>query len=166
MTTPDTSTPARATAVLIENTIRRDQRETGVLIAPDGTELVRKTGRPDRVGFTGAELSRVAQITLTHNHPRGSGPSVPDMLLAVQYAIHELRVVTNDYRYIVNCLNGIQVAALLAEYDAQVKKVQQAVRALVMQGGLRRIHFHSETVNMAWERTANVLGFDYRRERS
>lgn len=88
------------------------------------------------------------------------------MLLAVQFGLHELRVVTQDYRYIVNHLGGIQVAALFAEYTDQVRQVQQVVRVLLTQGGLRPMYFHVEVVNMAWERAANALGFNYWRERS
>jgi homoserine acetyltransferase len=146
--------------------IRYDQLETGVIIAPDGSEVDRKTGAPDRVGFTGAKLSLVARATLTHNHPAGGSPSVPDMILAAHYSLHELRVVTQEYRFIVNALGGIQVAALVAEYNDQVQRVQAAVRSMLVHGGLRRKDFYAEMVNMAWERAANVLGFYYRRERS
>jgi hypothetical protein len=163
---PDASTPARATAVRFEDGIRRSGQESGALIAPNGTVLVQRAGGTRHVQFLGAELRAATGGTGTHNHPSGTAPSLEDVLLGVSWQLHEVRVVTVDYRFIVNQFAGIFGPAVQAEYDFQIDQVKRALTLEVRSGQLNRRDFFPELVHRSWGRVSSKLGFAYWREPS
>lgn len=166
MRRPDVSTSARFTAVGLEDVIRHDALETGALIASDGRTLKRRQGVSDRVHFTEAELRGAVGGTFTHNHPGGTGPSVSDVEIGIEYRLHEVRVVTPIYRFIVSRLGSTQVSALQAEYALEERRVEQTLRDAVRLGAVHRNDFGHEMVHRTWDRVSNTLGFIYWRERS
>jgi hypothetical protein len=104
--------------------------------------------------------------TFAHNHPLGSGPSKEDVSLAIEYGLHEVRVVTRLHRFIVNSFGHIQVAAFDAEYASTFPKVIQTLRGEVLSGQLNKNDFHAELVHRTLQRTASALGFWYERQQS
>lgn len=164
---PDVSTPARWTAVGLEDQIRHDLLETGGLIAPDGTWVVMpRAGTPTHVTFTSLELSRVIDATLTHNHPRGTGPSNFDVMLGARYEMREMRVVTPDHRFIVAGLAGISFSRIQAEYTNEEMRVERTLNDEVRRNLLHPNDFEHELLHRVWQRVSSLLGFTYRMERS
>lgn len=70
---PDTSTPALMAAVTLEARIRNDGVETGAFIAADGSIIVQRTGAPDRVRFTVAELAGTDRTVFSRDQPSALG---------------------------------------------------------------------------------------------
>lgn len=164
---PDLTTAARRTAVGLEDVIRHQKDETGALIAPDGSYVVQpRVGSSTHVSFSGAELSRVLTMTCTHNHPHGNGPSAADLALGAKYKLHEVRVVTPDFRFIVNGLASVPYRDIDFEYQDEERRMRQAVNALVRQGLLLPSDFQYELRHRTWRQVSLKLGFNYDRERS
>ncbi|HSV81383.1 MAG TPA: hypothetical protein VLK85_19480, partial [Ramlibacter sp.] len=133
---PDRSTAARQTAVAIEDAIRRDVLETGVFVASDGRELLRRTGQPDRVRYLVSELAVMAGTTFVHNHPGRAGPSVDDVVLAAEFGLHELRVVTDLFRYAVMGMTNVSIDNIQAAYHEMESKLAAQLREQVRLGSL------------------------------
>lgn len=77
-------------------------RETAVACNSAGTVLLEKTGEPDRVEFTVAEMQAISGSTLTHNHPTGESFSLNDLHVGLHAALVELRVVGTNSAGIVH----------------------------------------------------------------
>ena len=163
---PDVGTPARASAVSYEDGIRRDTHENGRIIGPNGVAMANGRSGPRSVGFTGAQLRAAAGATLTHNHPSGAGFSREDVSLAIEFQLHEVRVVTRTHRFIANQFRGLQVSVFEAEYDRIALKVEADLRDEVRTGRLNQADYHSEFVDRAMQRAASALGFWYEKEQS
>jgi len=163
---PDVSTPARSAAVAIENRIRNEPLETGALISRSGRLLAQNTGTTDRVSFTNAELLVASGATFTHNHPSGTGPSVSDVALGIEFAFEEVRVVTADYRFGVSGLRGVQVQAVEAAYAAEELRVQRLLHDEVRRNLLHPKDYGQELVHRTWERVKTALKFTYWRQPS
>ncbi len=165
--TPDTSTPARQTAVAIEEGIRNNKLETGVFIGADGKELLRRTGQPNRVGFAEAELAGKAGSTFTHNHPGDGAFSLDDYEAALFAQVAELRVVSPQFRHLL--LFGAApptrktLEQLGAEWSAQLSEV---VRQANQADQLHPAWFGVELQHAFWKRAAKRFGLTYLRERS
>lgn len=163
---PDTSTPARCTAVAIENAIRRDALETGVFIAADGRELLRRQGTPDRVAFTHSELLAIRGTTFTHNHPGGAGFSVDDFSLASEFGLAELRAVTLEFRHMASGIPLLQSAQWLRAYAAAEAQIAPAMVEKVRLGEFHPKDFGYEVRHRAWSSLAQSFKFWYAREKS
>ncbi|MBY0242220.1 MAG: phage head morphogenesis protein, partial [Burkholderiaceae bacterium] len=96
---PDVSTPARATAVKLEDQIRGEKNEFGAFVSKDGGVLLRRAGLPDKVPYTEDELRSMKGTTFTHNHPGGLSFSVDDVRNASFADLVELRAVAPHYRH-------------------------------------------------------------------
>lgn len=166
MPPPDVSTPARRTAVNIEDTIRHDAIESAALIDQSGTRLVLRKGHNSHVHLTQSELSLAAGATFTHNHPDGFGPSIEDVDVAAQFGFKELRVVTADHRYGVLLLSPSHRWPLSARFAAEESGAMQSARDDVRKGLLNPNDFSREVRHRTWLRLASALGFDYWREQS
>lgn len=166
MNLPNTSTPARKTAVAFEDGVRGSTLEHGVLIAPDGVELFRKTGQASHVGFDGGQLSLVADVTFSHNHPGGIGPSLEDVLLAAEYEFRELRVVTVAHRHGVEGLKRHQMAQIENQFKIAEGQASAACRFDVFNCSVRPADFAREVRHRTWVRLYMMLGFYYWREQS
>ena len=114
---PDTSTPARATAVQLEDQWRNEVVEHGAIIALDGAIVVTRVGTANSVHFTAQQLILVAGITLAHNHPHGHSFSVEDIELAAEYQMSEMRVVTSQFRHFAWNFSNIDPLNVRAEYE-------------------------------------------------
>lgn len=158
MPRPDVSTASRRQAVQIEDSIRHDALETGVLIAPNGSVLSRRQGLADQVWLLPAELALASDATYTHNHPGGTGPSLEDALIAAQHAMRELRVVTSTHRYGIKRLPS----GLMIPLQANFQQVEQAaiadVRDDIQKGKLRPSDLRPVARHRTWLRLCNLFG--------
>lgn len=161
---PHSTAAARQTAEAIEDTIRGNPFETGVLIDPAGNVILQRQGIFDSIDFTVAELRKGAGGIFTHNHPRDSGPSVEDVVLAAQFGIAELRVVTRRHRHAVWQLHSVPVVPLPVEYDDAEQALKLLLRHDVIQNKLHPADFGIEVRHRAWQRVSQKLSFTYRRE--
>lgn len=163
---PDVSTPARATAVAIEDQIRFDPLETAAFIDPGGAVLLRRQGNQNSVGFSPAELAVSRGTTLTHNHPGGSSFSVADVVLASMWGISEVRAVTPLFRQSISNLPKLPPPVIQAAYDLALRSVYAGVVDDVQAGALPAQHAWIETGHRAWQAVASAFRFTYWRERS
>ena len=112
-------------------------RETAVACNPDGDILLEKTGEPDRVELTAAEIGRISGGTLTHNHPSGESFSLEDLHVALHAALAEIRVVGINSAGILH-LHSLRPAsgAWRAAAWTQIEKAFNEISAKV-ESGLR-----------------------------
>ncbi len=166
MSQPDVSTPARKAAVGIENMIRHNPVETGVFIGADGATLLKRKGLVDRVAFTREELQRFRGTTYTHNHPNGYGPSLDDIHLGAAYGMHEIRVVTKNFRHGVLMLSVLQIVPLMRSFGTTQAATIVSVQDEVKRGLVHPFDFGAEALHRTWQRMSANLGFDYWRQQS
>lgn len=166
MQKPDVSTPARVTAIAIEDEIRKDTTETGALIAPDGSVFSRRPGRQDKVSFPHRELEQASGMTFTHNHPNGYAHSLADVELAVYYSMHEVRVVTTEYRHSVSMLKRSHLGQLRRAFRRVESAVIEAVHDDVRRGAVNQRDFSVLVRHRTWQRLSTELGFYYGRQES
>lgn len=164
---PDVSTPARATAVRIEDEIRRDSTETGVFIGADGVVLLRRQGAADRVAYLEVELLRMRGTTFTHNHPGEASFSMADYDAAIFGGIRELRAVSPSFRHMLlldHAMPTVQDLQRLATLRAAA--ISERVRALVNSDAVRAPFTGVELQHQFWVEASQVFGFSYTRDRS
>lgn len=166
MSPPDVSTASRKAAVSVEDTIRWDALETGVLIAPNGNILARHQGLADQVGLTKAELAMGRDATFTHNHPGGLGPSLQDVVIAAQFGFRELRVVTRSHRHVVRKLSSGLIIPLDAAFATEEQLALRSAKDDLKKGLLAPADVRPITRHRTWLRLANRLSFDYWQEQS
>lgn len=70
--------------------------ETAVLIHPDGEVAWSKVGEAHQVLFEEPEIAQFQGAILLHNHPSSSPFSEPDIKLACQFRLREIRVSTRE----------------------------------------------------------------------
>lgn len=156
-------TPAQSHAESVEASIRNLPSEAGVLIAPDGSEIARRSGGTNTVTFPEDELRRGQGATYTHNHPGGTGPSVEDIELAAEFGFAELRVVTSDRLYRVWNLGAVTPTAVRPEYAPAFQRSIAEVTQDVQRNVVDRKDFRSEVLHRTWRRVAARLRFHYER---
>lgn len=162
---PDVSTPARAAAVVIENGVRFDEKETGTLIAADGRLILQRIGEPNRVRFPVRVLERAAGATFTHNHPGGTSFSVDDIALAAEYGFSEMRVITPLHRFSMRPINTWPNPADIEKaYNLEIEHVKLAIHHLVQAGELGGKYKGAETMHVLWARLAKAMRMKYLRE--
>lgn len=166
MQQPDVSTPARAAAVGIEDMIRHKATETGVLIGADGKTILKRQGKADRVRFTHGELLGSAGMTFTHNHPGGHAHSIEDLRLCALYEMHELRVVTADYRHGVSLLRRRHIGPLTRLYGSLHAGAAIATHDDVRRGLIHPRDFGKEVQHRTLHRLSVQIGFEYWRQAS
>lgn len=164
---PDTSTPARKAAVSFENSIRRDPAETGAFFRQDGTLIVRKTGLPNRVGFSTSELATAAGSLFTHNHPEGYSFSVPDIQLAVSQRLAEIRAVAPYCRHAMRPKGAWpSVPDLVAAIQTETQRANAHVHSMEHSGQLSSRFVDFELQHQIWVFVSRSLNLEYRREAS
>ena len=162
---PPRDTPAGRTARSVEEGIRHGAIEVGVLISHDGRERVRRRGSTGHVSIPQNDLLRYSPgATFTHNHPNGTGPSVEDVELAIEFQMAELRVVTARHRYVVRRLDGVKAHDVRAAFQAEVVKVERRLLDEVRRSLVHPTDFPAELVHRTWHAIAPSLRFEYRRE--
>lgn len=119
------------------DSIRNSPFEVAVVLDDKGRLLLKKGGDQNSVVFTRDELMELKEIkglTLIHNHPGESGSfSPPDVALAAQQDVAELRVVTGKRNYILKRPEngwGKPKDIYTAHRDIQARRVKYATDAL------------------------------------
>jgi hypothetical protein len=164
---PDVSTPARAAAVRIEDEIRRDSLETGVFIAADGQEIMRRRGAPDRVSFPEADLLGMRGSTFTHNHPGDASFSLADYEAAVFTAVAELRAVSPSFRHMLRPAAHVPTVDDLRSFAVeQQSSISAKVAALAKIDAIPAQSMGVELQHQFWVEAARRFGFTYTREKS
>jgi hypothetical protein len=151
-------------AIAFEKRIRNASVENAALFQPDGTLLAQATGVADEVEFPKAALSVARGATLTHNHPRGTGPSLRDVVCGITWKLLEVRVVAGDYTYAVDQLDGVAIIALRAAYDHEFQRQEPLIVHDIQQCKLHPMEFEAELLHRIWTRVSRQLSFQYRRE--
>lgn len=164
---PDTSTPLKVAVVEAEDEIRKNTNETAIIFDGDGTTLLRKTGEPDNVQFTEDETKLMKNRVVTHNHPQGTSFSVPDVLMAIDHDIGELRVVGEMFRYSVKASNGWpSKIALNAALESIKPKVSKKVATMIHDGAITPQFTLHEALHYTWVEIAATFALIYEREKS
>ncbi len=166
---PDTSTPLKQAIIRLEDEIRLDSMENGVVFDANGNVLLKKRGLPDRLEFTDDEVLLLKNRTFTHNHPKGLSFSKKDVLMAIDHDILEIRAVTNIFRYAMKCQAGRTWCSTLAFHYYHEQAQTQANRIvldLVKTGQLYPNHVESEYIHYTWAVFAMYLELIYTREKS
>lgn len=163
----DTTTLARATAVALEDTIRRDGLETGAFIAADGRVVIQKTGRPNQVTFGAHELLGTDRTLFTHNHPDGDTFSREDIVAAIQSDLIEVRAVGPTLRHFMWAPGGWPPEVALDRAIAKAIAVAQAhTGRMINTGQLDQRHAPREVTHQLWREVARMLSLRYEREKS
>lgn len=165
--TPDTSTPLKSAVIEAEDGIRSDAKETAIVFDDDGKTILRKTGESNNVQFSDAETSLMKKRVVTHNHPQGTSFSVPDVLMAVDYDIGELRVVGEMFRYSIKAPNGWPAKmAINAALENINPKVSKKVATMIHDGAITPQFALHESLHYTWVEIAATFGLIYEREKS
>jgi hypothetical protein len=163
----DVSTPARATAVKFEETIRRNDYETGAFFGKDGKMLLARAGQPDRVAYTVGELKSMNGALFTHNHPGGSTFSVADLRNGSFAGLSEVRAVSSGYRHIIEPVDTWPAeGAIKRAFDREEAAARRDVDTMVRAGDLSAKYATTEIYHLQWLRAAPKLGLKYTREAS
>lgn len=84
----------------VENIIRGNRTETGVVFDTNGKMVWRQKGNKNSVDITGAIKKGVLKGNiLTHNHPGGSSFSPDDVYVLSQQELSSIRAVSNKHNY-------------------------------------------------------------------
>lgn len=164
---PDTSTPARKAAVAFEDSVRHDTFETGAFFRQDGTLILRKAGKRNRVGFSTSELASAVDSLFAHNHPEGFSFSVPDINLAVAQRLSEIRAVAPYWRHVMRPEGAWPSAQdIAAAVRLETKRANAHVQSMERSGLLSSRFVNLEVQHEIWVLVSRRLKFEYRREAS
>ena len=103
-------------------------------------------------------------MTFTHNHPNGYAHSLQDVRFAIHYGMHEIRVVTPDFRHIASMLKQEHMGPLLRAFGRVESGTIAAVQDEVRRGLVHPHDFSQEVRHRTWQRLSAQLGFDCRRQ--
>lgn len=164
---PDTSTRARAAAVHFETTIRFEPIEHGAFFAPDGSQILYRTGTASNVPYSAAELQSASGLMFSHNHPEGSSFSNADIIMACIGKLVEIRVVCEEWRYSLIFANGWPSRpALVTEIRRLEPIVAAEVNSDIRSGRLRHAYLNWEIRHRIVHLLADHFHILYNRQRS
>jgi len=153
-----------------ERKIVRSSNERAVVFDEDGKRLFQKEGQPSSVQFTQDELKKIADQTLTHNHPGGKSFSSDDVRIAATYKLREMRAVTNEYLHSLRPPEDgwsyeFWSSTIKPSYVMHDQDVFQEFSRAINQGTMtvtqaEQAHFHE-----VWTRVARNTGIKYSRQR-
>lgn len=146
-----------------ESRWRNAPEEHGAIYRADGSLLEEVVGAIDQLDFSPDALKQAAGATLTHNHPRKTGPSLEDVLCGIQWNMLEVRVVAGDYTYMVDQLHRVAVMALKAHYAPEFWRQVDAVTDDIKHSLVYAPEFQTEVIHRTWTRLSKTLSFGYRR---
>jgi hypothetical protein len=84
-----------------EEQVKRSAREHVRVFTPEGQEVYRKSGDPDRVSV---DASMLPGNVVSHNHPKSTPPSIQDLVVGLNGMALESRICSERYTYVVRFL--------------------------------------------------------------
>lgn len=91
----------RGSILRFEEQFKRSAREHVRIFTPEGLEVYRKSGDPDRVPV---DASLLPGNVVTHNHPKSTPPSIQDLVVGANGLAMESRICSERYAYVVRFL--------------------------------------------------------------
>ncbi len=124
------STPLEAT----EARIMLNPKESAHLFTEENTPFFAKKGTRTYVSFTKAEVAKMKDAILTHNHPQGTAFSFADIDMAFVADLSEIRAIGRaadgtDYLYVLRRPEGGWPADELRDVIAAYKSVRARLRS-------------------------------------
>lgn len=166
---PDTSTPLKKAVIEQEDKIRYDQLETGILFDDDGSILIIQQGKSDEVSFSYQELSLFKQRTFTHNHPMGTSFSLQDIIMAIDWKLAEIRVVTPLFRYSLKPKYGkdwCNKSTVKHYFELLEQQADNVISDYIRMDIINPFHANDEKHHYIISQLSSILDLDYRREKS
>jgi hypothetical protein len=84
----------------VENRIRGNSFETGILFDTSGNVLWEKPGEEARIRFTETEIASMSGGIISHNHPNLSPPSLEDVYILWRGNLREVRACNEFGSYV------------------------------------------------------------------
>ena len=163
----------------IEATIMENKTfETAVVVDLKGNIVVDKRGQHTRVDFTSAELVKMKDCIVTHNHPLGwrydkkdirrigNSFSIEDIKLAINGDVMEIRAVTPVYTFSMKRpVNGWGISAkeMNLIYDKEENNQYKEFLDRIRNGTLTDTQFEVVFFHTLWKKIAKDLGWEYRK---
>ena len=163
----------------IEANIRENKTfETAVVVDLKGNAVVDKRGGHTQVGFTIAEVAKMKDCILTHNHPRGweytekelgrigNSFSIADIKLAINGDVMEMRAVTPVYTFSMKRPgNGWGISAKEMEliYNREQNNLYNEFSDRIQKGTLDITHAQAMHYHLLWKKISKDLGWEYRK---
>jgi len=150
----------------IENEIRNQKYETGIVYDKNGNLLLRKDGSETQVGFSPDEIKQMNGGVLTHNHPGGSSFSFDDVNVLRYANLEEVRAVDSLYSYSFktsNTLKNIDVNEFYSHFKTSIKFAENKI--IETQGifDLDRTVAHLRGTHWCMEHLAGLVKAQYTR---
>jgi hypothetical protein len=152
-----------------ERAIATQPMEHAVVFRNGKPVFYKTVGLPDAVEFTEEELKQFRDTVFTHNHPRGSPPSLPDAIVALHWGIAEMRVATLRGGF--SLKRGpkgflkISVNELQSDYWALFHLLAPKLWQQVQMGILTEEMANHQLGNTIWSKLAPQYGWIYRRSK-
>jgi hypothetical protein len=174
-------TPAERAAREVEAQIRNNPHESAYAFDPGGNLVLSKTGNQSEIRFSAAEVGRIGNCVLTHNHPAGlafpradprsesNSFSLSDLRLATLGQVAEMRVVTPVWRFSMRApsrgwdavyFSSILEPAFKKHEQAMIRDLARALLYSTFSPEAYQAHYYHEI----WTRVAAELGLQYRQE--
>lgn len=153
----------RRTLRRVERVIARRTRETLVVVGPDGSILLTRTGTHDQVAFHDVPDDVVRGAYLTHNHPAGTSFSIQDVRVLFHYRLAEMRVVTPRGQYVLE-LPDDQFDGVDELIDWTYRRMRREGHIAINAGEIDPEAHEAEVLRQLWSEIADIRGWRYRRE--
>ncbi len=110
-------------------------------------------------------LADMRDATSIHNHPEERGFSIEDIVTGLTAGEWQSRVVTQQYRYIMEYpVHPIEIDVLAHDFWLTWQKYANVLVQHVAQGTLNPDEAESVALHAAWQEVADLHGLLYRRE--
>lgn len=163
----------------IEANIRGNKTfETAVAVDMNGSIVIDKRGGHTQVDFTSAEVAKMKDCIITHNHPRGwdyeekdigrigNSFSISDIKLAISGNVVEIRAVTPNYTFSMKRPKkgwGISEKEIQLIYDRESNNLYNEFSVRIQKGTLTITHAQAMHFHLLWKKISEELGWEYRK---
>ncbi len=167
------STRIRMTLKRIENKIRPAKVEHGYIVDRRGSVIWHGVGTKDSIDVTDAiEKGILKGNIFTHNHPKGTSFSSSDFELLVTQKIHQLRISSTKYNYIISLPVGFNysnwsIAEIFNTYNYILFDVKERMNKAISEGKIKSQFAELHIPHIVLLRMRKMVGIKYkRRQRS
>jgi SPP1 gp7 family putative phage head morphogenesis protein len=145
--------------------------ENAYIVDVKGNIILNKTGTHNAVTFTKDELSNVKGHIFTHNHPKGTSLSFPDVNFLTFWEMKEMRAVSGKHIHSFSLTKAAPskdtaIELLKKEHDLANFDVRNELQyRLNVKGDITAKYAESEHQHMVWTKVAEKLSWiNYRRD--